>query len=112
MAVHAHPDDEATSTGGILARYADEGHTTIVVTCTNGALGDMPDGTKPGEEGHDEQHVIDVRRAELEEACAILKVTHLEMLNYRDSGMADWENKGHPDAFCNVPLDDAADRVA
>ena len=27
MAVHAHPDDEATSTGGVLARYAAEGIT-------------------------------------------------------------------------------------
>ncbi|MGE6735996.1 PIG-L family deacetylase, partial [Streptomyces sp. NPDC059900] len=25
MAVHAHPDDEATSTGGVLAQYAAEG---------------------------------------------------------------------------------------
>ena len=24
MAVHAHPDDESSSTGGVLARYADE----------------------------------------------------------------------------------------
>jgi hypothetical protein len=27
MAVHAHPDDEVVSTGGILAPYADEGST-------------------------------------------------------------------------------------
>jgi len=32
MAVHAHPDDEAIFTGGILARYADEGLTTVLVT--------------------------------------------------------------------------------
>ncbi len=25
MAVHAHPDDEATGTGGVLAQYAAEG---------------------------------------------------------------------------------------
>ena len=40
MAVHAHPDDEASSTGGILARYSAEGIRTVVVTCTNGELGD------------------------------------------------------------------------
>ena len=34
MAVHAHPDDEATGTGGILARYAAEGIQTVLVTCT------------------------------------------------------------------------------
>ena len=40
MAVHAHPDDESSSTGGILARAADEGVRTVVVTCTNGELVD------------------------------------------------------------------------
>ena len=32
MAVHAHPDDECISTGGILARYAAEGERTILVS--------------------------------------------------------------------------------
>lgn len=42
MAVHAHPDDEATGTGGILARYAAEGIRTVLVTCTDGGCGDGP----------------------------------------------------------------------
>src|SRR6202035_1878467 len=58
MAVHAHPDDEASSTGGVLARYSAEGVRTVVVTCTNGEFGDAPGGIKPGEEGHDEQVVL------------------------------------------------------
>ena len=49
MAVHAHPDDEASSTGGVLARYGAEGVRTVVVTCTNGEFGDSPGGVKPGE---------------------------------------------------------------
>lgn len=40
MAVHAHPDDEATGTGGVLARYAAEGIRTVLVTCTDGRCGD------------------------------------------------------------------------
>ena len=36
MVVHAHPDDEASSTGGLLRFAAEQGHTTIVVTCTQG----------------------------------------------------------------------------
>ena len=48
MAVHAHPDDEAIGTGGILARYSAEGVRTVLVTCTNGELGDAPGGIKPG----------------------------------------------------------------
>ena len=111
MAVHAHPDDESSSTGGILARYGDEGATTIVVTCTNGEMGDGPGHVKPGDEGHDDADVARTRRAELDKACELLGVTHLEMLGYRDSGMADWDFKGHADAFCNVPLDVGADRI-
>jgi LmbE family N-acetylglucosaminyl deacetylase len=45
-------------------------------------------------------------------ACARLGVSHLEMLGYHDSGMESWEYKSRPDAFCNVPLDEAAGRVA
>ena len=111
MAVHAHPDDESSSTGGVLARYGDEGVTTVVVTCTNGEMGDGPNHVKPGEEGHDASAVAKTRLGELEAAAEILGVTHVELLGYRDSGMADWEYQGHTDAFCNVPLDTGADRL-
>src|SRR5271154_6319926 len=61
MAVHAHPDDEASSTGGVLAKYSDEGVRTVVVTCTNGEFGDGPAGLKPGEDGHDTADVAQTR---------------------------------------------------
>jgi len=108
MAVHAHPDDEATTTGGILARYSAEGIRTVLVTCTNGELGDALDGTKPGDAGHDEQRVVEARRHELEESCRVLGVRHLEMLGYRDSGMAGWESNQAPGAFATLPVDVAA----
>ncbi|MDE3223305.1 MAG: PIG-L family deacetylase, partial [Acidobacteriota bacterium] len=47
LAVHAHPDDEASSTGGLFRRLADEGVRTVLVTCTNGECGDALDGAKP-----------------------------------------------------------------
>ena len=108
LAVHAHPDDEAIGTGGILARSSAEGIQTVVVTCTNGELGDGPGGVKPGTEGHDEAQVVATRTAELEESCRLLGVTHLERLGYRDSGMVEWDYKQRPDAFCNVPVEEAA----
>ena len=74
MAVHAHPDDEAISTGGVLARYSDEGVRTVLVTCTNGELGDAPGGVKPEDPGHDESVVVPLRRQELEASCAVLGV--------------------------------------
>ncbi|HEV2242140.1 MAG TPA: PIG-L family deacetylase [Streptosporangiaceae bacterium] len=111
MAVHAHPDDEASSTGGVLAKYSDEGVRTVVVTCTNGEFGDTPGGVKPGEDGHDEQAVAEIRLAELRESCKHLGVTELELLGYHDSGMPDWEYKNRPDAFCNIPESEVAGRI-
>ncbi len=111
MAVHAHPDDEASSTGGVLAKYADEGVRTIVVTCTNGEFGDGPGGVKPGLDGHDEAAVAQTRLAELRESAKILGVTELETLGYHDSGMPEWDFKDRPDAFCNVPVAAVADQI-
>lgn len=111
MAVHAHPDDESSSTGGVLATYSDQGIRTVVVTCTNGEFGDAPGGVKPGEDGHDEQAVAQLRLAELRQACKILGVTDLEPLGYHDSGMPDWDYKQRPEAFCNIPLAEVAGRV-
>ena len=110
MSVHAHPDDEASG-GGILARYADQGIRTIVVTCTNGEFGDAPGGIKPGQPGHDEEQVARLRLAELRESAKILKISDVETLGYHDSGMPDWDYKDRPDVFANVPLHDVADRI-
>jgi LmbE family N-acetylglucosaminyl deacetylase len=111
MAVHAHPDDEASSTGGVLAAYSAQGIRTVVVTCTNGEFGDGAGGAKPGQDGHDEQAVAKQRLAELRESCAILGVTDLELLGYHDSGMPEWEYKDRPDAFCNIPKAEVAARL-
>jgi LmbE family N-acetylglucosaminyl deacetylase len=112
MAVHAHPDDEASSTGGVLATYSAQGIRTVVVTCTNGEFGDALGGVKPGQDGHDEQAVARQRLAELRESSAILGVTNLELLGYHDSGMPEWDYKDRPDAFCNIPEADVAARIS
>ncbi|MCK2219055.1 PIG-L family deacetylase [Actinomadura sp. ATCC 31491] len=111
MVVHAHPDDECLSTGGILARYTEEGVRTVLVTCTNGEQGDDQDGRKPGDEGHDDEAVAARRLGELRESVAHLGIDHLELLGYRDSGMDGWAGNGHPDAFANVPVEEAAARL-
>ncbi|MFI5952730.1 PIG-L family deacetylase [Cryptosporangium sp. NPDC051539] len=112
LAVHAHPDDEVTGSGGVLARYAAEGFTTVVVTCTDGRCGDGPGGVKPGEPGHDPDAVAATRRAELDASCATLKVTHLEMLGYHDSGMMGWPTNDAPGSFWTTPVPEAAARLA
>ena len=111
MAVHAHPDDEASSTGGVLATYSGQGIRTAVVTCTNGEFGDAPGGVKPGQDGHDAQTVAELRLAELRESAKILGVSDLETLGYHDSGMPDWDYKDRAEAFCNIPLAEVAGRI-
>jgi LmbE family N-acetylglucosaminyl deacetylase len=112
MAVHAHPDDEALSTGGILARYADEGVRTVLVTCTNGELGDAPGGIKPGDPAHDESIVVPLRRKELEASCRVLGVSDLEFLGYHDSGMEGWPQNDATGSFWHAPVSEAGHRLA
>ncbi len=111
MAVLAHPDDESTSVGGVLARYAMAGVRTVLVTCTDGEMGDGPHGVKPGQPGHDPRQVSATRLAELAEACARLAVASTERLGYRDSG-ATVDRRPELPAFCAVPVADAATRLA
>ena len=102
LAVHAHPDDEAISTGGILALYADRGVRTVVVTCTDGALG----------VGDDRVEVARVRRVELENSCTHLGVSELVLLGYGDSGMAGAASNADRGAFMNMPVGRVAARLA
>ncbi|MDL2076246.1 PIG-L family deacetylase [Streptomyces sp. GXMU-J15] len=112
MAVHAHPDDEATGTGGVLARYAAEGVRTVLVTCTDGGCGDGPGGVKPGDPGHDPAAVALMRRQELEASCDVLKIGHLELLGYADSGMDGWPTNDAPGSFWQSPVEEGATRLA
>ncbi len=108
MAVHAHPDDEC-STGGTLARYAHEGHTTVLVTCTGGEEGEIVDPDMDAEAI--KPRLADVRLGELNAAAGVLGITHLEMLGYRDSGMAGTPANEDPRSFNNADPDEATGRL-
>jgi LmbE family N-acetylglucosaminyl deacetylase len=112
LAVHAHPDDEATGTGGVLAMAAAQGIQTVLVTCTDGACGDGVGGVKPGEPGHDPVAVVAMRETELETSAKILGVSHLELLEYADSGMMGWPQNDAPTSFWHTPVETAAARLA
>jgi LmbE family N-acetylglucosaminyl deacetylase len=105
MVVHAHPDDEASQTGGTLARYAAVGWRTVLITCTDGGQGDGPHGLKPGDPRHDPHQVAVVRSRELDLAATALGVHDLVKLGYPDSGMSD-DNATPPraDAFSRRPI--------
>ena len=112
MAVHAHPDDEGVQTGGVLAMAARQGIRTVLVTCTNGEMGDSPDGLKPESAGHDTATTSALRLRELSAAAGELSISHLELLGYRDSGMMGWPQNDDPQAFWQTPLDTVTARVA
>src|SRR5215475_7694175 len=97
MAVHAHPDDEAIGTGGVLARYADEGVRTVLVTCTGGEVGEIADRALATPDT-----LAEVRRKELERACEILRVGRLHLLGYRDSGMMGTPDNAHSSSFTRL----------
>ena len=109
MAVHAHPDDECMSTGGVLTRYAREGLRTVLVTATRGEEGEVVDPEMNPEEV--KPKLGEVRIAELACACKHLEVEESHVLGYRDSGMAGWETNNHPDCLAQADLHEATGRL-
>ena len=109
MFLHAHPDDEAIFTGGTMARLAAVGVPVVLVVATGGELGTV----HPAYHGAlDDLGLSGVRRAECEQAAALLGVTEVEFLGYHDSGMAGDDTNDAPGAFCRASLDTAVARVA
>jgi len=114
LAVHAHPDDESSGTGGVLRLAAERGHTTILVTCTNGELGEVRArglSLNPRENLADRHRLAQIRCRELANAATVLGITHLYMLGYHDSGMDGWETTRDPQAFTNANLEEVVPRL-
>ncbi len=104
---HAHPDDEAISCGGTMAKAASEGHRVILVVATRGENGEVPNGfLRPGEP------LSERRTRETEAAARILGVSRVEFLGYVDSGMVGTPENEAPDSFWQADLDEAAGRLA
>jgi LmbE family N-acetylglucosaminyl deacetylase len=104
--VHAHPDDEASSTGGAMARAAADGHRVVLVVCTDGGLGEAPEDLAAGET------VVERRRAETDASAAVLGVARVVWLGYQDSGMTGWPQNDDPASFWRADVEVAAERLA
>ncbi|WP_231974256.1 mycothiol conjugate amidase Mca [Pseudonocardia sp. HH130630-07] len=90
MTVHAHPDDESSKGAATTARYADEGHDVMVVTCTGGERGSI---LNPAMDRPDVlENMTAVRNAEMARAAEILGVQHV-WLGYVDSGLPEGDPK-------------------
>jgi LmbE family N-acetylglucosaminyl deacetylase len=107
VAFHAHPDDECITTGGTLARAADEGHRVVVVYATRGELGEVPEGLlRPGET------LVERRMDEVRRSTDALGVHRVEFLGYHDSGMEGTPDNDAPHCFWQADVDEAAGRLA
>jgi N-acetyl-1-D-myo-inositol-2-amino-2-deoxy-alpha-D-glucopyranoside deacetylase len=108
LLVHAHPDDEAASTGGAMMKAHADGHRVVLVTATRGEVGEIhnmdEESTRP--------RLAEVRTKELESASRILGVNRGEFLGYRDSGMVGTADNDNPKSFQQAPLGEAAERLA
>jgi len=109
LAVHAHPDDEASKGAATIARYAAEGVRTVLVCCTGGEAGEILNPAMDRPEVH--QDLPRVRAEELARAAEAIGYDEVVMLGYRDSGMAESADNEHPDCFAAADLDEAVGRL-
>jgi LmbE family N-acetylglucosaminyl deacetylase len=109
LVIRPHPDDESSATGGLLAYYAARGVQTGVVICTGGEEGEIHDPTL--DPVADRPRLRAIRERELRQACAILGVTELRLLGYRDSGMPGTPANQHRDAFAQADPGEAVGRL-
>jgi mycothiol S-conjugate amidase len=84
LAVHAHPDDEASKGAATMARYVAEGAEVLVATCTGGERGSIlnPAMNRPDVIAN----LSGIRHHEMQNAIDILGVHHA-WLGFVDSGL-------------------------
>lgn len=109
LTVHAHPDDETISTGGVMARYARVGVRVVCVTCTWGENGEIVVPELDTPENH--ARLGEIRKDELAAALAALGPIESRVLGYRDSGMMGLPENDDARAFWQADVDEAAGRL-
>src|SRR5262245_34170637 len=109
MTVHAHPDDETISTGGVMARYAAEGARVVCVTCTGGEHGEIVVPELDTPENH--ARLGDIRADELRQALDRLGNIESRKLGYVDSGMMGTPENDAAESFWQASFDEAVERL-
>lgn len=109
LLVHAHPDDETTSTGATMARYAADGAAVTLITCTLGEMGEVlvPELAELAADRADQ--LGGYRIGELAKAMVELGVTDHRFLGgpgrFRDSDMMGEPGNRAPRAFWRADTD-------
>jgi mycothiol S-conjugate amidase len=90
LAVHAHPDDEASKGAATVARYVREGVEVLIATCTGGERGSI---LNPAMDRPDViANLAGIRHREMERAIQILGAHHA-WLGFVDSGLPEGDPK-------------------
>lgn len=84
LAVFAHPDDETTTSGGTMMRYARDGAEVHVATATRGEMGALGTGGLV----IDRDKLPEVREAEMRSALEAIGARPPIFLGYRDQEVA------------------------
>lgn len=103
---HAHPDDEAIATGGLMAKASAAGHRVVLVCATRGELGEPQPGVLLAGEP-----LWQRRMAELAESCRILGAEEPRWLGYEDSGMVGEATNDNPACFWQADHQEATERL-
>jgi LmbE family N-acetylglucosaminyl deacetylase len=103
MVVVAHPDDETFGCGSLLLHAAARGVETAVVCATRGEAGEPAPGS-----GIEQADLARVREEELYDAARILRVSRVDVLDFRDSGMA---GEPEPGTLVAAPMEEVRDVV-
>jgi N-acetyl-1-D-myo-inositol-2-amino-2-deoxy-alpha-D-glucopyranoside deacetylase len=115
LLVHAHPDDETTGTGVVMARYAAEGAHVTLVTCTLGEEGEVLVPALAHLAAAEGDQLGGYRYHELSQAMRELGVNDYRILGgpgrWRDSGMMGLPTNDVPRAFWQADLKEAAQEL-
>ena len=84
LLIFAHPDDESFIAAGLVRSHADRGVRTALVTATRGDAGRVGDPPLC-----DRAALPAVREAELRRAAAVLGISDVQLLDYRDKHLAE-----------------------
>lgn len=108
LAVHAHPDDEASKGAAMMAAYISQGVRVMVATCTGGERGDIQNPALEGDP-YPARDMAGARREEMAKAAAILGIEHT-WLGFVDSGLPEGDPLPELPANCFAlkPLEIAA----
>jgi LmbE family N-acetylglucosaminyl deacetylase len=104
---HAHPDDEAIATGGLMTLAKRYGHEVVLVLATRGEQGEPQPGVL-----NDGEPLWERRVVETHQAAEILGLDRVEFLGYEDSGMIGEPTNGNPLCFWQADVEEASQRLA